>query len=80
MAMLYFAALVDKLGHASEEVELPAVVADVQSLLSWLRERGGNWERALRTDAVRVTVNKQFALPQTTIDNTSEIALVSAHP
>lgn len=78
--MLYFAALVDKLGHASEEVELPAVVADVQSLLSWLRERGGNWERALRTDAVRVTVNKQFALPQTTIDNTSEIALVSAHP
>ena len=52
--ILYFATLVDKLGSASEEVTLPATVADVQALLAWLRARGANWERALAQGAVHV--------------------------
>lgn len=75
--LLYFAALVDKLGSASEEVALPAAITDVRTLLAWLRARGENWERALAENAVQVTVNRQFAVPETKIDNASEIALVS---
>ncbi len=74
--ILYFATLVDKLGSASEEVTLPATVADVQALLAWLRARGANWERALAQGAVQVTVNRQFAGPETRIDDGAEIAIV----
>ena len=76
--ILYFASLVDKFGTSSEEVTLPAAVADVRALLAWLRTRGGNWETALVGDKVRVTVNRQFAMPETRIDNTVEIAIVPA--
>lgn len=76
--LLYFASLVDKLGSTSEEVALPASVTDIRTLLAWLRARGENWERALTENAVQVTVNRQFAVPETKIDNTCEIALVSA--
>lgn len=78
--ILYFASLVDKLGTASEEVVLPAVVTDVRALLAWLRTRGNSWERALSEAGVRVTVNRQFAAPETKIDNTMEIAVVPARP
>ncbi len=76
--ILYFASLVDKLGSSSEEVALPVTVTDVRALLAWLRTRGGIWERALADDAVRVTVNRQFAVPETEIDDTMEIAIISA--
>jgi len=78
--ILYFAALVDKLGRASETLELPVDVRDVHSLLTWLRSRGGDWERELAEDVVTVTVNKQFAVPDTNIDNEAEIAIVSKRP
>lgn len=74
--ILYFATLVDKLGSASEELTLPATVADVQALLAWLRARGASWERALAEGAVQVTVNRQFAGPETRIDDSAEIAIV----
>ncbi len=78
--ILYFANLVDILGSSSEEVSLPASIADVRALLAWLRARGGNWETALMEHMVRVTVNRQFAAPETSIDNTTEIAIVPARP
>lgn len=40
--ILYFAGLVEKLGRASEETELPPAVTDVRTLLAWLRLRGEN--------------------------------------
>ncbi|MHB8744837.1 MAG: MoaD/ThiS family protein [Sulfuricaulis sp.] len=75
--LLYFAALVDKLGSAAEEVALPAAVTDIRTLLAWLRARGENWERSLAESAVQVTVNRQFAVAETKIDNSCEIALVT---
>ena len=76
--ILYFAALVEKLGTSSEETTLPAAVTDVRALLSWLRTRGGNWERVLAEAAVQVTVNRQFATPETKVDDGAEIAIISA--
>ena len=71
----YFADLVDKLGRASEDVELPEAVKDVRSLLQWLRGRGDQWETVLTEDSVRVTINKQFSVPETALDNSHEIAI-----
>ena len=78
--ILYFAALVEKLGIAFEEVTLPAAVSDVRALLAWLRTRGDNWEHALTETGVRVTVNRQFAALETAIDKSMEIAIVPARP
>ncbi len=74
--ILYFASLVDKLGTSSEEAALSADVVDVRTLLAWLRTRKGNREIALTDDKVRVTVNRQFAAPETRIDDSVEIAVV----
>jgi molybdopterin synthase sulfur carrier subunit len=74
--ILYFSSLVDKLGASTEEVALPASVTDVRTLLAWLRARGGNWEQALREDAVRVTLNRQFAEAGSAVNDKMEIAIV----
>ena len=74
--LLYFINLVDDLGRESEEVELPASVRDVKSLVSWLRQRGGQWDAALGQTALKITVNKQFADPDTRLANQDEIAIV----
>ena len=75
--ILYFAGLVNQLGRASEETDIPQAVGDVRSFLAWLRLRRGKWEQQLTNDAVRVTVDRQFAIPETRITNSSEIALVN---
>lgn len=75
--ILYFAGLANQLGRASEETDIPQAVGDVCSFLAWLRLRGGKWEQQLTNDAVRVTVDRQFAIPETRITNSSEIALVN---
>ena len=76
--ILYFSILVDKFGHSSEEVSLPGSVTDVRSLLAWLRTRGGNWEKSLREDAVKVTLNRQFAEADSAVNDKMEIAIVPA--
>ncbi len=76
--ILYFSTLIDKLGASSEEVDLPDTIIDVRGLLAWLRARGGNWENALKDDAVRVTVNRQIADPATAVNDKLEIAIIPA--
>lgn len=74
--LLYFAGLVDAVGRTSEDVSLPAEVNSVRTLLAWLRGRGGVWQTALADEAVRVTVNKQFAAPDHPVRDRDEIAVV----
>lgn len=78
--ILYFSTLVDLLGASSEEVALPDTVGDIRPLLAWLRTRGAKWESGLKENAVRVTVNRQFAEAATAVDDKSEIALIPARP
>lgn len=78
--ILYFSTLVDRLGASSEEVSLPASVTDVRTLLAWLRMRGENWEKALREDSVKITLNRQFAEADTAVNNRMEIAIVPTRP
>ncbi len=77
LRILYFGRLPDLLGRASEELALPAGVGDVRGLLAHLRRRGGAWERALAEEAVKVTVNREFASPETPVADGDEVALVS---
>ena len=78
--ILYFAGLVNQLGRASEEADLPEAVVDARSFLAWLRLRGGKWQQQLADEAVRVTVDRQFAVPETRITNSSEIASANTRP
>jgi len=76
--LLYFAALVDKLGLASEEIELPSNVSDVRGLVQILKQRGGAWEEVFGNDALRITVNKQFSELATPLKGGDEVAFISA--
>lgn len=76
--ILYFAQLVDLLGCASEETRVPDSVEDVRGLLAWLRARGGNWQRLLLDDAVRVTLDRQFVDLDTPVTDAHEIALINS--
>ena len=76
--ILYFSILVDKFGRAEEEVSLPDSVTDVRTLLAWLRTRSGAWEKALQEDAVKVTLNRQFAEAGSAVNDKMEIAIVPA--
>ncbi len=76
--ILYFAQLVDLLGRASEEVTLPDHARDVRGLLTWLRSRGGNWQRLLVEDAVRITIDRQFGDLDSALSDANEIALINS--
>lgn len=76
--ILYFAQLVDLLGRGSEEVPLPDNVRDVRSLLTWLRSRGGSWERLLVEDAVKVTIDRQLVDLDSTLSDANEIAIINS--
>ncbi len=76
--LLYFAALVDRLGTAAEALALPAEVRDVRGLVAHLRARGGPWEQVFGASSVRITVNKQFADLDTALQPGDEVAFISA--
>ena len=75
--LIYFAALVDMLGCASEELADP-LPPDVQGLLALLQQRGGAWKNVFGKSSVRITVNKQFAELNTPLKNGDEVAFISA--
>ncbi len=78
--ILYFAYLAQYLRRESEEVSLPPEVADVTTLLAWLRRRERERGYLFADDRVRVTVNRQFTEPFTRIDDGDEIAVVPTSP
>lgn len=78
LKLLYFAALVDKLGVASEQIDAPAEMNNVRSLVDMLKQRGGAWEEVFGNDTLRITVNKQFSDLSTPLKSGDEVAFISA--
>ena len=76
ITLLYFIQLAKLAGKDGEEVQIPASVTNVESLLAWLRKRGTEWAEACADDKVQVTVNKHFAEPFTVVEHGDEVALV----
>jgi molybdopterin synthase sulfur carrier subunit len=61
MKLLYFAWLRAKIGKAEEQLDPPASVDTVASLLDWLKSRGPGFADALKdTRIVRVAVNQEY--------------------
>jgi sulfur-carrier protein len=76
MKLLYFAWLRARIGHAEEDLAVPAEVRDVAGLLLWLRGRGGNYAEALRDlSVVRVAVNQEYVGGAHPIRDGDEVAL-----
>lgn len=74
--VLYFISLAIISGKDEEDVNIPAAVTDVGSLLAWLRKRGNDWNEAFTEERVQVTVNKHFAESFTLIEDGDEVAIV----
>lgn len=76
MKLLYFAWLRARIGHAEEDLAVPAEVCDVAGLLLWLRGRGGNYAEALRDlSVVRVAVNQEYVGGAHPVRDGDEVAL-----
>lgn len=76
--ILYFGSLVDAFDRASDEINLPANVQDIQSLMFFLSLRGEIWARYLRNNpGLKITVNRKFAEGGTPVKDGDEIAFVA---
>lgn len=75
--ILFFGDLVDSLGMAADEIELPADITDVERLLFLLSRRGEMWKKMLLGNPkLNITVNKQFVEKSASVKDGDEIALV----
>jgi len=79
ITLLYFGHLVSMLGRESEYLFLPLTVKDVQALMNHLARRGEHWQSIFGNPPrnLKITVNKQFAEPDTPIKGGDEIAFVA---
>lgn len=76
--ILYFGHLVDALGSAAEDFELPQAQATVAGLCAALAQRGAVWHSALIDNkSLKITVNKQFAEADTPLKDGDEVAFVA---
>ena len=77
--LLYFGHLVDMLGRDSEFLFLPLTVKDIRALMNHLARRGEHWQTVFGSPppSLKITVNKQFAEPDTAIKGGDEIAVVA---
>jgi sulfur-carrier protein len=75
MRLLYFAWVREKTGVAAEEVELPAHIATVGELMTWLKTRGPEYADAFARDGVvRAAIDQTHARPEASIAGAREIA------
>ena len=73
--LLYFAWVRERIGRASETVELPAAVTTIADLVAWLSTRGPEYAHAFdRPEVVRAAIDKTHAKPSTPIAAAREIA------
>ena len=75
MRLLYFAWVKEKVGHASEDVDVPAEVATVADLMAWLKTRGPEFAHAFeRSDSIRAAIDQTHARHDAQISGAREIA------
>ena len=74
MKILYFASLREALGCGSEEVELPAGVADIAGLMVFLAARSEQWQVLRTRKNLRCAVNQEMARLDTPVGAADEVA------
>jgi molybdopterin synthase sulfur carrier subunit len=74
--LLYFAWVREKIGKAEEVLDLPAGIATVADLVSWLKELGPEYAEAFaRPGVVRAAIDRKHVQPASPIAGAREIAL-----
>ena len=75
LKLLYFAWVREKIGRASETVDVPANVETVADLIAWLKTRGDEYQRAFETtNTVRAAIDHTHAKHDAKIGSAREIA------
>jgi sulfur-carrier protein len=75
VTILYFAWVREKIGRASEIVEVPATVTTVADLVLWLRSRGPEYLAAFaKPEVVRAAIDRAHVKPSSPIAGAREIA------
>lgn len=73
--LLYFAWVREKIGRASEDIELPRDIVTVADLVGWLTARGPEYGEAFaRPQVVRAALDKVHVKPSAPLGAASEIA------
>ena len=73
--ILFFAGLREQLGTPGEEIDLPAGVATVAGLRSFLFEKGSTWKEALsEKKLIRIAVNQDMVDAGAAIKAGDEVA------
>jgi len=75
LTLRYFAWVREKVGLAEERVTLPADVATVADLMSWLGQRGDTYAAAFaRPEVIRTAIDHNHVRPDAAIGGAREIA------
>ncbi len=75
MKILYFAWMRQRIGTATEELELPDGVATVGELVDWLSARGPGHAKAFeRREAIRAAVNQEYVRFDHPVATSDEVA------
>lgn len=76
MRVRYFAWVRERIGHAEDEVTLPAEVTTAGDLVRWLAGRGEEYAYALeKPDVIRVALDQEHVTPETPLGGAREAAL-----
>lgn len=77
MKILYFAWIRERIGMASEDIDLPDTVTNVATFIDWMKSRGDEFAYALESDAtIRVALDREHCTDfSRTLENVNEIAL-----
>jgi molybdopterin synthase sulfur carrier subunit len=71
----YFAWVRERVGKTDEDIEVPAGVATVGELMTWLALRGEEYAHAFANPKIiRAAIDRTHVKPQTAIGTASEIA------
>jgi len=71
----YFAWVRERVGKPEETVEIPASVATIGDLMTWLASRGEEYAYAFENrNVIRAAINQSHVRPETTIKGAGEIA------
>lgn len=79
ITIFYFGHLAEMFNRESEIMFLPLTIKSVRDLMNHLARRGDNWNLVFEKprEAMRITVNKQFAEADTPLKGGDEIAFVA---
>lgn len=77
MKIIYFAWLKDEVGCDEEEINLPADIKNVGSLIDWLSRRGPKYAKAFEfIEVIKVVVNQVYVHLDDPVKDDDEVIFI----